>query len=169
MAYRPKIKNIDGTMTDFPIAAETATYASKLSEEWTPLIPSNTILPFGVYIIKVDISHNVGEVGNYGTTFVDIIGMFSDSGLVYEYRGFDLPNSGFHTYISNGYETNLYRTAVIKAVNKVSTGFIIDLFLSQSTGFAQSSSTITGYNLYPIKLASTLTGVSYTMKYKKLM
>ncbi len=222
MAYRPKIKNSDGTLTDLPLAAETtvklkhsrsiglsgvsatsrsfdgtsaitipitaipgslltgstsintsgnaasATVANKLSSDWQNLIPDETYLPYGVYIIRVDISHNVEGTGSYGSTITDVVAMFSDSGSVYEYRGYDYPSGGLHSYVSNNYEVPLYRTAKIKVTAKSMDGFRVDLFISQSAGYEQASLNITALHLYPTKQASIVSGVSYTMKYKQI-
>ena len=220
MALRPKIKNSDGTLTDLPIAAETAVKlktsrsiglsgvsatarsfdgtsaitipitaipgsllsgttaintsgnaetATKLSNSWTEFIPGSTVLPYGTYLIKVEVCDATSGIGNYGTTITDIIGMLIDSYEEYEYRGYDYPSGPLHIYVSNNYEAPLYKMARIRVQSYTTEGFRLNLYICNSGGYALSSSDITGNHLYPEKVASTITGISYKMRYRRIM
>lgn len=219
MTFRPKIKNTNGTLTDLPLAAETAVKlktsrsiglsgvtatsqpfngtsaitipittvpaslltgtatidttgnagtATMLSSGWTILTPGTTILPYGIYLIKVVLADNSSEIGNYGTSFTDVMAMQYSDISEYTFKGFDYPAGPLHIFVANGYESNWMKTARIKISSYTSTGFKLELYLSTSGGYS-SSSTITGAMLFPTTLASSVQNVSYSMKYKKIM
>lgn len=218
MSFRPKIKNLDGTYTDFPLAAETtvklknsrsiglsgvvataknfdgtsditipitdvpgsllsgstsistsgnAATATLFSNMWIEFTPSSSLLAFGVYLVKVDIADNSSGIGNYGTVITDVITMLSNSAEEYEYRSYDYPSGPLHMYVANDYEATLYRSARIKVVNHTAQGFRLNLYVSILLGSA--SSDISGNQLYPERLASLVNGISYKMKFKRIM
>lgn len=220
MAFRPKIKNPNGTLTDLPIAAETAVKlktsrsiglsgvtatsrsfdgtsaitipitavpgslltgsttinttgnagtATQLQNSWIEFTPGSTYLPYGVYLIKVEIADGTSGIGNYGTTMTDIISMEYSSRNEYDYRGYDYPSGPLHAYVCNNYEAPLYRIARIKIQDYTTTGFRLNLYVSSSHGYALSSTNITGTFLYPEKIASTISGITYKMRYKRIM
>lgn len=220
MAFRPKIKNPNGTLTDLPIAAETAVKlktsrsiglsgvtatsrsfdgtsaitipitavpgslltgsttinttgnagtATQLQSNWIEFTPGSTYLPYGVYLIKVEIADGSSGIGNYGSTITDIISMSDGSPEEYDYRGYDTPSGPLHAYVCNNYEAPLYRMARIKVQSYTTTGFRLNLYVSSSHGYALSSTNITGPFLYPEKIASTISGITYKMRYKRIM
>lgn len=220
MALRPKIKHENGTLSDLPIAAETAVKlktsrniglsgvtatsrsfdgtsaitipitavpgslltgstsinttgnaatATMLSQSWTTFTPGSTVLPFGTYLIKVDVSDNSSGIGSHGATITDIITMLDDSNSVFFNYSYDHPGGAIHTYVANNYEAPWYRTARIKIVSNTTLGFRVNFFLSSSGGYAFSSTNISGTNFYPDRVASTISGVTYIMKYKRIM
>lgn len=164
--YVPKTRS-NGVVSNLPIKAEESNNAEKLKDGWTALTAGTTVLPFGVYLIKVDIKDDSSGIGGYGTMFVDTIAMYSSTPSEYTLRGFEYPTSAIHFYIANDYENSWYKSARIQVISTTSTGFKINLYISEQGAYA--SSDISGKQLYPTKLASSVSGVSYKLKYKRIM
>ena len=59
------------------------------------------------------------------------------------------------------------KNARIQVISTTSTGFKINLYISEQGAYA--SSDISGKQLYSTKLASSVSGVSYKLKYKRIM
>lgn len=144
---------------------------NKLKSDWKTLEPGVTILPYGTYLIKVDLADGSAKVGNYGTTITDLISMYaSNASSEYILRGYDAPSGPLHVYIANGVEsTKWYRTACIKTTYYNYNGFKIDLYISEKGAYALDSSAITGSKFYPTKLASSIENVEYKISYKRIM
>lgn len=142
---------------------------NKVKNDWKTLEPGVTILPYGTYLIKVDLADGSANIGNYGTTITDIISMSSSSYDEYILRGYDTPSGPLHAYVSNGYQTKWYKMARIKIVSYNNLGFKIDLYLSQKGAYALDSSSIIGSELYPEVLASSVENVEYKISYKRIM
>lgn len=141
--------------------------ATKLLHEWITLTPGTLVLPFGTYLIKVDIADNTSGLRNRCTIITDIINMQSVSKDLYTYRNYDLPAGPIHTYCANNYESTWFRSARIKITGTTIVGFKLNLYVS--TGGIYESSNVTGAMLYRSKLASTLSNFTYQMKYKRIM
>jgi len=217
MAFRTKIKNTDGTLTDLPIAAETAKQlkssrsiglsgvvatsrsfngtsaitipvtavpaklitgaedlnvgsaktATNLSKEWIIITPGQTVIPYGTYLIKVDIADGSSGIGAHCTIITDIIDMQSDSRDFYPYRYYELPAGPIHTYCANNYESKWFRSARVQVCLATTPGFKIDLYVSPSGIYVTSN--VTGAMLYPNTVASSLSGFTYRIQYKRLM
>lgn len=86
----------------------------------------------------------------------------------YVYRGFDQNSGPIHIYVANGYDGALFKTARIKVNGYTITGFKINLYLSDSGGYALSRITITDQSFYPNTIASNVSGISYTRLYKRI-
>lgn len=164
--YLPKTRS-NGVVSNLPIKAEESNTANQLKDGWTALTPGTTVLPYGLYLIRVDIKDDSSGIGGYGTMFVDFIAMYSTSSTEFDLRSFELPASAVHYYIANGYEGAWNRAARVQVNGTVSNGFKVNLFISEQGGYGTTDTT--GKQLYPNKLASTVSGVSYKIKYKRIM
>lgn len=143
---------------------------NKLKSDWKTLEPGVTILPYGTYLIKVDLADGSAKVGAYGTTITDLISMDANSINEYILRGYDEPSGPLHVYIANGVEsTKWHKTARIKIASYNSSGFKVDLYISEKGAYALDSSSIAGSQFYPTKLASSVENVEYKIAYKRIM
>lgn len=143
---------------------------NKMKSGWETLEAGVTVLPYGTYLIKVDLADGSAKVGAYGTTITDLISMDENSVNEYILRGYDEPSGPLHIYVANGVEsTKWYKTARIKMVAYNSLGFKVDLYLSKDGAYAIESSSIIGSEIYPEVLASSVENVDYKISYKKIM
>nr|DAK09845.1 MAG TPA: hyaluronidase [Caudoviricetes sp.] len=143
---------------------------NKIKNKWQVLNPGITVLPYGTYLIKVDLADGSAKVGAYGTTITDLISMDVNSVNEYILRGYDEPSGPLHVYIANGVEsTKWHKTARIKIVSYNSSGFKVDLYISEKGAYALDSSSIVGSQFYPTQLASSVETVEYKISYKRLM
>lgn len=150
--------------------SDSADQATVLKSTWTAYTPT-TSLSYGTYIFQVVIDDATSGAG-HATSFSDVITINSyayngiNSGSRYNH---DYVTGALHTYVANNFETAWYRTAKLKVTYLTSSVFRIDLFVTTAGGYSLSTTEVKGYMIYPNTKASSVSGITYQIYYKKIM
>lgn len=157
---------------DEALYAVNASKAEKLSSSWTEISPSSTNITHGTYLFLVVIDDNTSGIGGHNASFTEIITansmVFNGLNRTSRYHN-DYQVGSIHIYSANNYESPWFRTARLKFTSMTSTQFKIDLFVCDIGGYATSSSSIIGKQFYPNTLASTMSGLTYSIYYKRII
>lgn len=152
-------------------SASSAATATKLSGSWTAYNTSN-YLSYGTYIFQVVIDDQNSQVGGHAVSFSDIIvvNSYAYNGLNSDYRyNNDYITGANHIYNANAHESAWYRTARLKVSYMSSSQFKINLYVTESGGYATTGTDVNGKQAFAEKLASSMSGITYQIYYKKIM
>ena len=156
---------------DEATSASSAATATKLSGSWTAYNTSN-YLSYGTYIFQVVIDDQNSQVGGHAVSFSDIIvvNSYAYNGLNSDYRyNNDYITGANHIYNANAHEAAWYRTARLKVSYMSSSQFKINLYVTESGGYATTGTDVNGKQAFAEKLASSMSGITYQIYYKKIM
>ena len=156
---------------DEATSASSAGTATTLSSSWTAYNTSN-YLSYGTYIFQVVIDDQNSQVGGHAVSFSDIIvvNSYAYNGLNSDYRyNNDYITGANHIYNANAHEAAWYRTARLKVSYMSSSQFKINLYVTESGGYATTGTDVNGKQAFAEKLASSMSGITYQIYYKKIM
>jgi len=156
---------------DEATSASSAATATKLSGSWTAYNTSN-YLSYGTYIFQVVIDDQNSQVGGHAVSFSDIIvvNSYAYNGLNSDYRyNNDYITGANHIYNANAHEAAWYRTARLKVSYMSSSQFKINLYVTESGGYATTGTDVNGKQAFAEKLASSMSGITYQIYYKQIM
>lgn len=156
---------------DEATSASSAGTATTLSSSWTAYNTSN-YLSYGTYIFQIVIDDQNSQVGGHAVSFSDIIvvNSYAYNGLNSDYRyNNDYITGANHIYNANAHEAAWYRTARLKVSYMSSSQFKINLYVTESGGYATTGTDVNGKQAFAEKLASSMSGITYQIYYKKIM
>lgn len=156
---------------DEATSASSAATATLLASNWAAYNTSN-YLPHGTYIFQVVIDDQNSQAGGHQASFSDIIvaNSYAYNGLNSDYRyNSDYITGATHIYNANAHESPWYRSARLKVSYMSSTQFKINLYVTESGGYASTSTDVNGKQVFAEKLASSMSGITYQIYYKKIM